>query len=81
MSIQVKIVESSANPDWDLYVQNHQHSNLYHTSGWKKVIEKTYGHKTYYLIAAQSSKLIAHSSKPEDGSYVNSDNDESSVRQ
>ncbi|MCK5099331.1 MAG: FemAB family PEP-CTERM system-associated protein [Desulfobacteraceae bacterium] len=36
---------------WDQYVENHSKGTLYHLSGWKNVIEKTYGHKTYYLIA------------------------------
>ncbi|MCB2141185.1 GNAT family N-acetyltransferase [bacterium] len=36
---------------WDKYVESHPDSNLYHLSGWKNVIEKTYGHETYYLIA------------------------------
>ncbi len=36
---------------WDQYVENHSRGTLYHLSGWKNVIEKTYGHKTYYLMA------------------------------
>jgi len=36
---------------WDAYVTSHPDSTLYHLSGWKKVIEDTYGHKTHYLIA------------------------------
>jgi len=48
---------------WDTYVRSHPQAALYHLSGWKNVIEKTYGHKTYYLMAtkeelkAQNSKL------------------------
>jgi len=30
---------------------------VYHLSGWKNIIEKTYGHKTYYFMAVNSSKL------------------------
>jgi hypothetical protein len=44
---------------WEDYVKNHSNGTLYHLSGWKNVIEKTCGHKTYYLIAANSSKLKA----------------------
>lgn len=36
---------------WDAFVDSHSEGALYHLSGWRKVIEKTYGHKTYYLIA------------------------------
>jgi len=40
---------------WDQYVENHLHATLYHLSIWKNIIEKTYGHKTYYLIAEQQT--------------------------
>jgi len=36
---------------WDAYVHAHPQATLYHLSGWKNIIEKTYDHKTYYLIA------------------------------
>ena len=38
---------------WDNYVSSHPDSTLYHLSGWKDVIEKTYGHKTFYLMATK----------------------------
>lgn len=38
-------------PAWDAFVETHPEGALYHLSGWREVIEKTYGHKTYYLIA------------------------------
>ena len=36
---------------WDSYVYNHPLSNVYHLTGWKNVIENTYGHKAHYLVA------------------------------
>ncbi len=63
MSIKVKTIQSTDTPAWDAYVHSHPHSTLYHLSGWKNVIEKTYGHKTYYLMAINSSKLKAQSSR------------------
>ncbi len=64
MTIKVKIMQPGDEPSWDAYVQNNPNSALYHLSGWKEVIEKTYGHKSYYLMAAKSSsKLKAHSSE------------------
>ncbi len=67
MNIQIKLLESKDHQLWDSYVKNHPESTLYHLSGWKNVIENTYGHKTYYLIASHSSQLTAHSSKFETG--------------
>ena len=59
MSIKVKAIKPIDAPAWDEYVYNHPKATLYHLSGWKKVIDKTYGHKTYYLIATK------YNSKPE----------------
>lgn len=36
---------------WDKYVQNSSRSTFFHNSGWKNVVEKTFGHKSYYLLA------------------------------
>jgi serine/alanine adding enzyme len=36
---------------WDSYVDAHPKSNIYQYSGWKSIIENTYGHKTFYLQA------------------------------
>jgi FemAB-related protein (PEP-CTERM system-associated) len=36
---------------WDSYVLNHPSGTFFHLIGWKKVIEKTFRHKSYYLVA------------------------------
>ena len=63
MTVTVKKIQSTDTHAWDAYVYNHPDATLYHLSGWKNVIERTYGHKTYYLMAANSSELTAQSSK------------------
>jgi serine/alanine adding enzyme len=50
-SIRVGFLQQEQIPAWDGYVLNHPEGNLYHLSGWASVIRKTYGHKSYYLIA------------------------------
>jgi FemAB-related protein (PEP-CTERM system-associated) len=37
--------------EWDSYVANSAHSSVYHLSKWKAVVEKSFGHKTFYLMA------------------------------
>ena len=51
MYVEIREIEPAETGAWDEYVNNHPFSNLYHLSGWKNVIEKTYGHKAYYLMA------------------------------
>lgn len=43
---------------WDAYVAAAPLSNCYHRIGWKRVIEKSYRHKTYYLLAERSKGEI-----------------------
>jgi FemAB-related protein (PEP-CTERM system-associated) len=57
MSVTVKKIKSTDTHAWDTYVYNHPHATLYHLSSWKNVIERTYGHKTYYLMGVQSDDL------------------------
>lgn len=40
-------------PAWDSYVYRHPRATLYHLSAWKDIIEKSYGHKAYYLMAVE----------------------------
>jgi serine/alanine adding enzyme len=54
MSIEIKTISPSDIAAWDDYVNSHPQATLYHLSGWKNVIEKTYGHKTYFLMAVKN---------------------------
>jgi len=36
---------------WDQFVCAHLSGTFFHLSGWKRVIERAFGHRTYYLIA------------------------------
>ena len=47
----VKKFQTTDAPAWDDYVHAHPQATLYHLSGWQNIINKTYGHKTYYLMA------------------------------
>ena len=55
MNINIKIIDPLEISAWDAYVYAHPGASLYHLSGWKDIIEKTYHHKTYYLAAFNSS--------------------------
>ncbi len=37
--------------EWDEYVAAHPAATSYHRFGWKRVIERSFGHKTDYLVA------------------------------
>lgn len=43
--------------EWDEYVQNNNYSNIYHQIRWKNIIENTFGHKGYYLMAKDNGTV------------------------
>ncbi len=56
-AIKVRFYESSDQGRWDAFVLNHPASTHCHLSGWKEVIERTYGHKGYYLLAEEEGNI------------------------
>ncbi|MDA8087082.1 MAG: hypothetical protein M0Z75_10325, partial [Nitrospiraceae bacterium] len=43
---------------WDSFVAASAASHCYHQIGWKRVIEKSFGHRTYYLLAEDGAGKI-----------------------
>lgn len=56
--MKVRFLTSSDEAKWDAYVHRHQDSTHCHLSGWKHVIENTYGHKSYYLLAETGTEIV-----------------------
>jgi FemAB-related protein (PEP-CTERM system-associated) len=49
----------SHNPElWDAYVSKHPKGSVYHTHAFRSVVEKTYGHKSYYLAAWEGERVV-----------------------
>ncbi|HKM71343.1 MAG TPA: FemAB family XrtA/PEP-CTERM system-associated protein [Stellaceae bacterium] len=42
---------------WDEFVLAHASGTFFHLSGWKRVIERAFGHRTYYLIAERGQTV------------------------
>jgi FemAB-related protein (PEP-CTERM system-associated) len=43
---------------WDAYVEASPNAGNYHRWVWKQVIETTYGHQAYYLMASENGALL-----------------------
>jgi serine/alanine adding enzyme len=56
--MNIRYYNTSDKAAWDAYVQDHPKSTNCHLSGWKDVIEETYGHRTHYLLAEDGSKMV-----------------------
>jgi FemAB-related protein (PEP-CTERM system-associated) len=55
----VQILELRENDEleWDDYVENSQFSCPYHLVGWKRVMEKSFGHPSHYLMAKKGGQI------------------------
>lgn len=52
----VRFYQDTDKSQWDSYVQNHPQGTFFHLIGWKNVIEKTFGHKSFYLLAEEDQE-------------------------
>jgi len=47
-------VEKSPGEEWDNFVYHHPHGSIYHTSGWKRVIESSFKHISGSVIVIRN---------------------------
>ena len=43
--------------DWDRFVAQCPDATFFHRAGWKRVIERSFGHRTYYLFAERDGSI------------------------
>jgi len=55
---QVRSFRDMDAAQWDEYVRSSPTGNCYHLAGWKKVIEESFGHKTYYSLCENEDGRI-----------------------
>jgi FemAB-related protein (PEP-CTERM system-associated) len=51
LTVSVRPFRAGDERRWDQFVWAHASGTFFHLSGWKRVIERAFGHRTYYLIA------------------------------
>ena len=57
MEIKVQLYNEDGS-DWNTYVKAHPASSNYQLYGWRNVIEKSFGHQSYYLVARDGNNGI-----------------------
>lgn len=55
--VTVKELDAAGVEAWDAFVNGHDDATFFHRAGWKEVIEKTFGHKCYFLKAERGGKI------------------------
>lgn len=47
----IRLFQDVDEKKWDNYVIDSRRASCYHLTGWKKVIEESFGHQTFYLLS------------------------------
>ena len=55
--LTVNELEPGGTKAWDAFVDACPDANFYQRAGWKEVIEKTFGHRCYFLQAERDGKI------------------------
>ncbi len=53
----VKDIRKAEENAWDGYVTNHPSGTVFHLTAWKRVVEKTFGHKAHYLTEKKNGHI------------------------
>ncbi len=43
---------------WDAFAVTHPDATFFHRAGWKRVIEKAFGHRTHFLLAERMGDIV-----------------------
>jgi FemAB-related protein (PEP-CTERM system-associated) len=57
-AVRVSLLEPGAEAMWDTFVRAAPEGTFFHLVGWKRVIQKAFGHKTFYLVAWRDNAIV-----------------------
>ena len=57
-ALAVSLLEEGQEPQWDAFVRRAPDATFCHLAGWKSVIERVFGHPTYYLTARRGDVIV-----------------------
>lgn len=55
--IDIKPYNGSYKQKWDDFVRNSADGSLFHLTGWKEAVERTFGHRSHYLMALEGEEV------------------------
>nr|WP_279615106.1 FemAB family XrtA/PEP-CTERM system-associated protein [Desulfospira joergensenii] len=56
--MKIRLADPSECETWDRYVMQHPSGTVFHLTAWKNVIEKTFGHKSFYFLAEKGNRIL-----------------------
>lgn len=55
--MEISLAENADLKEWDDYIHAHSEGCVFQTSAWRHVVESTYGHRPFYLMAKRGSEI------------------------
>jgi len=57
MALQATLLPRGAEPAWDEFVHQAAGGTFFHLSGWRRVLEQAFGHRTFYLYVERDGRI------------------------
>jgi CelD/BcsL family acetyltransferase involved in cellulose biosynthesis len=57
-AVKLSLLEDGDIPAWDAFVRAAPDATFFHLSGWRRVIEGTFGHRTFFLQAKRDGVVV-----------------------
>lgn len=57
LPVEVRIAQQNDQADWSQYVDSHPEGSVWHSWRWGAVLERSFGHKPFFLIARREGKV------------------------
>ncbi|HEX2117506.1 MAG TPA: FemAB family XrtA/PEP-CTERM system-associated protein [Alphaproteobacteria bacterium] len=54
---RIGALDDSTRESWERFVDAHPEATFFHRAGWKRVLERSFGHRAYFLYAAKGDTI------------------------
>src|SRR5271167_4592594 len=58
MGVAIRSLDAAAAPAWDAFVRARPDATFFHLAAWRHVIERGFGHRTYYVLAERDGAIV-----------------------
>ena len=58
LDVSIKELTAERSSQWDAFVETCPNATFFHLAGWKQAIERSFGHRAYYLYAESGGEVL-----------------------
>jgi FemAB-related protein (PEP-CTERM system-associated) len=56
--LEIAELDRGSSPAWDAFVQSDPQATFFHRAGWKRVVEKSFGHDCHFIYARRGGAVV-----------------------